>query len=1299
MTLSGVAVHIILMLILSSDSSRKHCAQPLPLRPNVQKFDSSFFALAGTYWPVMRRLRLQLAQDIDCSASTFPWSALLLIYLSFAAVSNKIQQHPRRASSGRTALCCSPVFKYVFSNLFGFFLISFCLTVKVPALGYSGQCQKSLILGSLTRLSIPMLATRLTPPARLPNLPLATEPYPPDDLPLLEKDLYTFISALDQIPSLSSTSSISTTAGIPNPRAGVQKLNTTPNLNTTPKPKLGGPHALRANIRTPTRAGVNPDLTKHLQAGRNRLATSQTGLLPPMTGSDRSPRKAKAAAAPNVEFPLPPGLSYGHFTDAQLAAFKALPPDQKLAFYNVLFPDSSAPTRSNITAPPRLPQTATVSPDSNTDSVKAGSSAALSPSEATQLFFAASKQQYRPKSFPEIQPISIDISGLGPRLRETYCHLDNSESAKPDSSIEGGFTGDDNEEVGHNGFEGDNGQEDEFEHDDGDVDNRDGPHLYGDDEGSASHRWSHSPSPPKTHFSDFHLEESVSSHWKSVTPPARESWKPVVPLPATSSDLGQDFGDEFGGEWRVLEDSNRQRSSSSSSRLPQPKNGDSSASHHNPNDSSQERSSSASSLFRDRENGDLSSPHQSPNHISPERSSSTSPLFDDPKNDQSLSYQENPNDNNPERSSSTSSRLARHQNFLSLGSLETFPLESASQSPTFLPTQHQSVARHPPGPLSPSSPSGPHVFKAWDPDMSDIPKAEDLISAAYEAMDATIERLSQLTDKTSLSLIQGYKRHQNQRQGNTWNGFQKMMEDEKEFEDAMELLVGTEHEFTGSVVGEASGIQIRAAYNTFKERNPKHFKVHIDTWVQASKINVTVTRQQRQRNFDKHFKAMTDIAQGSHVTDAYETVIISGGKMINSDAGLADLYVSPGAQNFLERISKMPINKVMAVFKTHVFNNVADAIIAAAHLPAAAAATEAVQVNASEADKALTAEVRSGLISRAALVDLILSKSNFPWKLLLQYMVERGYAFRNYPPLAKPPHLSDGKGLGGTTKMTRQQIALKLNDKDAPLTFVQVPIADNFLHRLHLKSDKVPVLRYATDMDDKRSVYYSHLAQSPEEPKAKNATKATKVMTDQNSPAPMTVRFVPETVDSSGPSQTRASTTSASSASKPKGKTNGTATGKKPPVQVPVVLSDIGEEDEGDADDDFLAPVKSTTKRKRGTGKPDANGSKKQRRGRAPGPSAAVRQTRKTTVQGNRPLTRSRSISITHQTPPPIAGSSSGLYLPEQDHHRRQIDEALNIAKAYRSASSGPEIGGADLGPNFNWSYPCNSQQPDAPQY
>ncbi|KAJ7583941.1 hypothetical protein C8J56DRAFT_1054460 [Mycena floridula] len=1117
----------------------------------------------------------------------------------------------------------------------------------------------------------------------------STKPQPSIDFEAEFPMTPAFISALDQIPSLSSSSK-STTVHVPN-TASIPNLPNTainPNPQQTPKPKLGGPHSLRAHIRTPTRAGVNPDLTKHLQAGRNRLATSQTDLLPPLTGSDCSPRKTKTTAPPNVEFSLPPGLSYAHFSESQLAAFKAFPPDQKLAFYNALFPDSSAATRSNITAPPRLHQTAAVSPESAANSVKAGSSAAFSPSEATKLFFTASKPPYQPKSFPEIPPISIDISSLGPRLRETYRHLDHSASSQHSDGVEEGgiqedIPGDDDQRASQKGFGGDDGQEDEFRDDDGKVKNRDGPDHYRDEEDahdenssheeeSASQRWSHSSR--TAHFSNFHPEESVSSQWQNISPPTSKCWKPIAPFLGTTKDLGADFGHEFGHQWRVPDDSNQQGSSSRSSRLADPKNAESSASHQNPNQRNRECSSSTSSLFDDRQNEGFSAYDLNPNDSSREHSSPTSSLIDAPQNEHSFAFGQNPN-NSPERASSTSSRLARHHNYFSSGSPGTFIPESTSLSP-LLPSRPQSVARDSRRPLP--SPSGPGAsFEAWDPDMSNNPTSEALISAAYQAMDATIEKLAQLTDKTSVSLIQGYKRHQSQRQGNTWNGFQKMMEDEKEFSEAMELLVGTEHEFTGSVVGEATGPQIRAAYIIFKEKNPRQFKDHIDTWVQASKINVVVTRQQRQRNFDKHFKSMTDIAQGSHVTDAYETVLISGGRMINSDAGLADLYVSPGAQNFLERISKMPINKVMAVFKTHVFNNVADAIITAAHSTDTAAVVEAVQVNPGEADKALTTQVRLGLIDRAALVHLILSKNNFPWKLLLQYIAERGYALRNYPPLAKPPHLGDGKGLGGTSKVTRQQIANKLNDKDAPLAFVEVPITD-------LKSDKVPVLRYANDPADRRSVYYSHLAQPTEEPKTKNPTKATKGTTSFDASVPMAIRFVPEMVDSSGPSQARRSTTSASPVSKPKQKNGGTATRKKPGVQAQVALSDIIEENEEESDHDYLAPSKPTGKRKRGAGKLDPTVSKKQNQGRGPGPSAAVGRTRET---GNRPLTRSRSISTTCQSLPPIAGSTSGLYLPDQDQHRRQIDEALNIAKGSGSASSGPDVGGAEYGPNFNWSY------------
>ncbi|KAJ7580107.1 hypothetical protein C8J56DRAFT_896716 [Mycena floridula] len=478
-------------------------------------------------------------------------------------------------------------------------------------------------------------------------------------------------------------------------------------------------------------------------------------------------------------------------------------------------------------------------------------------------------------------------------------------------------------------------------------------------------------------------------------------------------------------------------------------------------------------------------------------------------------------------------------------------------------------------PVTSQLPSIPHtqrppIFEPWDPNSTDNEnpqKMQDIVESAFRQMDATIGLCSQLTGQISKHLISAYKRRFQARHGNAWNGFQKMLKDPEEFLGVMALLEGTEFENNAESVDELDSEQTLAAYDAFKESYGLEAGPYIENWVQESKMHSLVTKQERQCHFDRYFHALTTMAESGHITDGFETVIISVGRVINSDAGLGQVYVSPGAQGFIERACRMPTNKFIAVYKAHVYDKVATKIISKAHsddkaddnkacgdlsksndaplMASLSTKTKTLAFDASvlEDDKQLTKYLRLGLIDRAYKnLDIKLSESNFLWKNLLNWLAERGYAIRDYPAGAECPSESNGTGLGGVAKSSRKLIYKSLFHDSHPLTFV-------VKSKEVLMANGTPVLRCVplSDGSPGREVFYEP---SP-------VTKQTK----QKKPAaPTTITFHPEVVDPSERDNRRAS--------RPAGTKKRKA----------AVLDAIEEGDEDD-DDDYVEDQKKPRKR------------------------------------------------------------------------------------------------------------------------
>ncbi|KAJ7575059.1 hypothetical protein C8J56DRAFT_1063953 [Mycena floridula] len=349
----------------------------------------------------------------------------------------------------------------------------------------------------------------------------------------------------------------------------------------------------------------------------------------------------------------------------------------------------------------------------------------------------------------------------------------------------------------------------------------------------------------------------------------------------------------------------------------------------------------------------------------------------------------------------------------------------------------------------------------------------NLIHASFTAIDNIIHQLANDTGRTAASLVKrwGNTALNHAKHGNLWNTYEKMLKDPAEFPHQAKRVKGTPFEVVGTSVHDTSHKQRAAMWKRYKKKCPKTYEDYVLSWELQQDMTTVHKKQERQREFDSYFRDMSERAERASTLTNFETILISAGSSVNSDANCAGLFVSSGVQGFVEANARVSQDKFIGNFKTWAYEYVRVETVDKAFGTVKEAVVQPVAVpmsNEPVESRRLTGYVRDGIISRAAAVKFDIPSNPFPWKTLLALMQLNGVGIENYHPYAKLPCDGIGKGFRRTTMLSRQLLLESLNSKTDPLVFVRhTPEA--------LKNDQKPIIRCTrlTESSLPKVVYFS----------------------------------------------------------------------------------------------------------------------------------------------------------------------------------------------------------------------------------
>ncbi|KAJ7575216.1 hypothetical protein C8J56DRAFT_1063765 [Mycena floridula] len=340
----------------------------------------------------------------------------------------------------------------------------------------------------------------------------------------------------------------------------------------------------------------------------------------------------------------------------------------------------------------------------------------------------------------------------------------------------------------------------------------------------------------------------------------------------------------------------------------------------------------------------------------------------------------------------------------------------------------------------------------------------EMMAKAFDEIDLILNRLGRTLGRSPSSLAKRWAKAtiKKSRLGNLWNIYERMLKDPMEFPREAKRVKGTSFEVIGTCFADTSHAQRAEMWRVYKETRPKTYETRVLNWEAANELQTTMTKQERQRDFDKYFSEIRQRAQRASSLQSFETLIISSGSLVNLDASCAGLFYSPGVTGYVEKHGHVSDDDMIGNFKTWAYDHVRDGILERAGVTATPTETKEKIVqpvtgpgeDENVESRMLTEYVKNGIIARAEKVGFALSSTQFPWKTLQALMLKAGVGMENYPAYADLPDSSVGKGLGRVSILSRQLLLAQLNDLLDPLVFVK--------HSTQLlENDERPLIRCA----------------------------------------------------------------------------------------------------------------------------------------------------------------------------------------------------------------------------------------------
>ncbi|KIJ95320.1 hypothetical protein K443DRAFT_65817, partial [Laccaria amethystina LaAM-08-1] len=107
-------------------------------------------------------------------------------------------------------------------------------------------------------------------------------------------------------------------------------------------------------------------------------------------------------------------------------------------------------------------------------------------------------------------------------------------------------------------------------------------------------------------------------------------------------------------------------------------------------------------------------------------------------------------------------------------------------------------------------------------------------------------------------------------------------------------------------------------FKTFKETQPNWLEL-LHTYNNLVKSEKTLTTiQTRNRRFQAHINSLKSLALAASNSAGFETLIVTVGNCLHEDAGLCNVYVSPGAEGFLEDRFRIDSDMYSGLLRNHV---------------------------------------------------------------------------------------------------------------------------------------------------------------------------------------------------------------------------------------------------------------------------------------------------------------------------------------------------------------------------------------------
>ncbi|KAI0694294.1 hypothetical protein C8T65DRAFT_744409 [Cerioporus squamosus] len=196
---------------------------------------------------------------------------------------------------------------------------------------------------------------------------------------------------------------------------------------------------------------------------------------------------------------------------------------------------------------------------------------------------------------------------------------------------------------------------------------------------------------------------------------------------------------------------------------------------------------------------------------------------------------------------------------------------------------------------------------------------DKMIADAKEASQATGLAVPQIIDICTASRARNH-----QKGGNVWNGYESFFAAHKDAELARLPTDVVE----GAKTNDKSDL-VSLCYDAFKQHHGKE-KAHniLAKWVllQALSNAGGMTVGQRKADFNKALKRLINDVEYLEAVHGYSGMLTLVGDLVNSDAGLAHVYMTKNAEGFIELRLRMDRDTYLSHFKAQVYHKVSLAV-------------------------------------------------------------------------------------------------------------------------------------------------------------------------------------------------------------------------------------------------------------------------------------------------------------------------------------------------------------------------------------